>query len=151
MLHHFLGSPGSADVSCHVLPVPIAELLDGIQQQLLLAAASAALGLGPPEREAPAVHQLVSVVAAAVVAAPRRSTRGTARCLGTWCSGSAAGSPRPGSTRSTSCRAPPPSTAGVPPPCAPAKPPGRRRLGRPAPGARCRPFFFFLVIILEVL
>lgn len=66
MLHHFLGSPGSANVRSHVFPVSEAELLDGIQQQLLLAAGPAALGLGPPQREAPAVHQLVAVVAAVV-------------------------------------------------------------------------------------
>lgn len=50
----------------HVFPVAEAELLDGVQQQLLLAAGPAALRLRTPECESSAVYQLVAVVAAVV-------------------------------------------------------------------------------------
>lgn len=53
-------------MSRHVLPVPKAVLLDGIQQRLLFPAGPASLRLRTPEREAATVHQLVTVPSAVV-------------------------------------------------------------------------------------
>ena len=59
--HHFLGSSGSANLSSHILPVVEAELLYGIQQQLLLLAGPATFSLRPPHHEVPLTHQLVEL------------------------------------------------------------------------------------------
>lgn len=59
--HHFLGSSGSANLSSHILTVVEAELLYGIQQQLLLLAGPATFSLKPPHHEVPLAHQLVEL------------------------------------------------------------------------------------------
>lgn len=58
---HLLGSSGSANLSSHILPVAEAELLYGIQLQLLLLAGPATFSLKPPQREVPLTHQLVEL------------------------------------------------------------------------------------------